>query len=96
LYYFNARWYDPELGRFVSEDPLRDSANWYVYVGNSPLTNTDATGTTIQRVPRTPHQQDAAETVMLGLGDRSIRDVGCVLAAVVRIAEAIGKKEISL
>ncbi|MBE3575999.1 MAG: hypothetical protein IMW99_11245 [Firmicutes bacterium] len=20
LYYYNARWYDPELGRFVSED----------------------------------------------------------------------------
>jgi RHS repeat-associated protein len=24
LYYFNARWYDSELGRFISEDPIQD------------------------------------------------------------------------
>ena len=24
LYYFNARWYDCELGRFTSQDPARD------------------------------------------------------------------------
>ena len=37
LYYFNARWYDPQLGRFTSEDPVRDGINWYVYVRNNPL-----------------------------------------------------------
>lgn len=44
LYYFNARWYDPELGRFISEDPIMDGSNWYAYVENSPLTHTDPTG----------------------------------------------------
>ena len=44
LYYFNARWYDPELGRFITEDPIRDGVNWYVYVGNNPLGYTDPTG----------------------------------------------------
>ncbi|TCL70684.1 RHS repeat-associated protein [Hydrogenispora ethanolica] len=44
LYYFNARWYDPELGRFVAEDPARDGTNWYVYGVNNPLINTDSTG----------------------------------------------------
>src|SRR5690606_25943229 len=29
LYYFNARWYDQEIGRFISEDPVRDGVNWY-------------------------------------------------------------------
>jgi hypothetical protein len=43
-YYFNARWYDPELGRFISEDPIMDGPNWYAYVNNSPLMNTDPTG----------------------------------------------------
>ena len=46
LYYFNARWYDPQLGRFTSEDPVRDGMNWYVYVRNNPLNRTDPTGLT--------------------------------------------------
>ena len=40
LYYFNARWYDPTLGRFITEDPARDGGNWFAYVGN----NTDVQG----------------------------------------------------
>ena len=44
LYYFNARWYDPQLGRFTSEDPVRDGMNWYVYVSNNPLKFVDPTG----------------------------------------------------
>ncbi|WP_319561736.1 RHS repeat-associated core domain-containing protein [Marispirochaeta sp.] len=44
LYYFNARWYDPELGRFTSEDPIQDGVNWYIYVSNNPLKFVDPTG----------------------------------------------------
>ncbi len=44
LYYFNARWYDAELGRFTAEDPIKDGTNWYAYVGNRPLVYTDPTG----------------------------------------------------
>ena len=44
LYYFNARWYDPELGRFTSEDPIRDGINWHVYTYNNPLKYIDPTG----------------------------------------------------
>ena len=44
LYYFNARWYDPELGRFITEDPVRDGVNWFVYVGNNPLGFVDPSG----------------------------------------------------
>ena len=44
LYYFNARWYDPRLGRFTSEDPVRDGMNWHVYVSNNPLNTIDPTG----------------------------------------------------
>jgi len=44
LYYFNARWYDPELGRFTTEDPIKDGGNWYAYVGNRPLVATDPSG----------------------------------------------------
>jgi RHS repeat-associated protein len=46
LYYFNARWYDSELGRFVSEDPEGDpnNPNLYVYCANNPLVMLDPTG----------------------------------------------------
>jgi len=44
LYYFNARYYDPSIGRFLTEDPARDEINWYAYCGNNPLSSTDPTG----------------------------------------------------
>ncbi|NLW46279.1 MAG: hypothetical protein GXY86_02915, partial [Firmicutes bacterium] len=46
LHYYNARWYDSELGRFVSEDPAGDpnNPNLYSYTGNNPLTRIDPTG----------------------------------------------------
>ena len=46
LRFYRARYYDPFSGRFLSEDPLKftDGANFYSYVQNSPLTNTDPTG----------------------------------------------------
>lgn len=44
LYYFNARWYDPDMGRFITEDPARDGRNWFVYCRNNPLINVDFNG----------------------------------------------------
>ena len=44
LYYFNARWYDSDMGRFITEDPARDGRNWFVYCENNPLINVDLTG----------------------------------------------------
>jgi len=44
LYYFNARWYEPETGRFTTEDPVRDQDNWYCYANSSPLCYVDPSG----------------------------------------------------
>lgn len=44
LYYFNARFYDPRLGRFLSEDPVKDGSNWYAYCDNNPLKYVDPSG----------------------------------------------------
>ncbi len=44
LYYFNARWYDPTVGRFISEDPARFGSNWYRYASHNPLKYSDPTG----------------------------------------------------
>ncbi len=39
-----ARFYWPELGRFIQQDPMGDGVNWYGYVGNNPLTGIDPDG----------------------------------------------------
>ncbi len=43
-YYLRARYYAPGLGRFLSEDPLRDGDNWYVYCNNNPVRYVDPSG----------------------------------------------------
>ena len=46
LYYFRARYFDPQAGRFLGEDPLGFSVdvNFYRYVGNSPTNFNDPLG----------------------------------------------------
>jgi len=47
-YYYRARYYSPELQRFVSEDPLecerKEGKNLYGYVGNNPVNYRDPKG----------------------------------------------------
>jgi RHS repeat-associated protein len=56
LYYYRARYYDPAVGRFVSEDLLGFAArdvNLVRYVSNAPITFTDPTGNEIKTpIPR--------------------------------------------
>jgi RHS repeat-associated protein len=44
LWYAQARFYDSAAGRFISEDPVRDGGNWYVYCGGNPVGCVDLTG----------------------------------------------------
>lgn len=50
LYYYNARYYDPELGRFIQADTMVPGAsnpqalNRYAYCHNNPLNETDPNG----------------------------------------------------
>ena len=47
MYYYRARYYDPRMGRFISEDPIgfggRD-VNFYRYVKNRPVNKIDPFG----------------------------------------------------
>ncbi|MCW4020149.1 MAG: RHS repeat-associated core domain-containing protein [Candidatus Bathyarchaeota archaeon] len=59
LYYFEARYCDPAVGRFTTEDPVRgtladpQTLNRYVYCRNNPLKYTDPDGRFINLVAAT-------------------------------------------
>lgn len=46
LYYFYHRYYNPNIGRFITEDPigLKDDLNMYAFVGNNPVNEIDPLG----------------------------------------------------
>jgi len=44
LYYFGARYYDPEVGRFTSRDSAKQGLNWYTYCQGNPLMLIDPDG----------------------------------------------------
>ncbi len=97
LYYFNARWYDAELGQFTTEDPARDGLNWYVYVRNNPLRFVDPTGLILLRTID-GEKQDTVDIAQQSLGGgaihtdwgykSTIRNYGCVFIAQVNAANS--------
>lgn len=46
LYYYRARYYDPQIGRFISEDPTQfsEGPNFYIYVDNNAVVDVDPFG----------------------------------------------------
>ena len=50
MYYLNARYYDPETGRFLNADSVTDGGsktfgnNLYLYCANNPVNNRDSSG----------------------------------------------------
>lgn len=50
LLYLRARYYDPTVGRFIGEDPIRFGPNFYNYANNSPLKWIDPLGLSPQDV----------------------------------------------
>ena len=49
LYYYKARFYDPQIKRFLNPDPIgyADGMNIYAYVHGDPINGTDPTGLTV-------------------------------------------------
>jgi RHS repeat-associated protein len=56
LYFYRARYFDPQAGRFLSEDPMRffESPDFYAYVENNPLNLIDTMGLQAQRPGNLP------------------------------------------
>jgi RHS repeat-associated protein len=54
--YYRARYYDPKIGRFISEDPagMVDGPNLYSYVNNNPVRYIDPSGLASCECPTKP------------------------------------------
>ncbi len=82
LYFYRARYYNPALGRFISEDPLgfgSGDTNLYSYVGNRPLDYNDPSGKT-PAVVAIPVLLGAGEGVLAATG------VGAVVVGLTGLA----------
>lgn len=59
-----ARYYDPTIGRFISNDPARDGVNWYGYAENNPVAEIDPTGHYAQlKDPHIPETGTATQAI---------------------------------
>jgi len=72
LYYYRARYYDPEAGRFLSEDPIEfvdSGTNFYAYVHNNPTDLIDPLGL----------------KVTIAIGDRTYSSTGNSVAGTITV-----------
>jgi RHS repeat-associated protein len=84
LMYYRARFYDPQLGRFISEDPigLAGGINFYNYVGSNPVNAIDPLGLSSIIVlvgPRSTGGSGGAYIMLLDKNGKRIpfRNCGC-------------------
>jgi RHS repeat-associated protein len=81
LYYYRARWYDPQLGTFLETDPIGelDYVNLYSYVGLEPGNGTDPTGMCIE---------DLCVGEAIAISGFCARTPACVRAVIATVAAA--------
>ncbi|MBP7479936.1 MAG: hypothetical protein KA785_05755 [Spirochaetaceae bacterium] len=69
--------------------------DWYGSRPNKPINSTDPTGLTIEDTDEDLVMSEG-EGIILGEGKEEISDVGCVLTAYTRIANAVGEQDFTL
>jgi RHS repeat-associated protein len=87
LYFMRARYYDPHLGRFSSQDPigLRGGINPYVFADNNPVANADPLGLC-------PYDYGQAEPPNMDTMDCPKNEVGDGLRYLQRFGGGVGDR----
>jgi RHS repeat-associated protein len=75
LYYFRNRYYDPELGRFLTADPLGyvDGPSLYAFAGNDPVNGRDPLGL---QMGGPPMAYSAQQYVVSGQAAADVQNAG--------------------
>jgi len=94
LYYFNARYYDASLGRFITEDPARNGMNWFVYCGNNPLRFVDPTGLIVMEYASHYLMNDEEwNRELVGYGDdyktETVGKIGCTVDTLANMIKTV-------
>lgn len=97
-YFFRARFYDPSVGRFIGEDPIRfesNDLNLYRYVINNPLSLVDPFGTSVLFEEKVIENEVSLAVVNANIAARAafakkVRDV------IIGLAICIGTAGVSL
>lgn len=95
LVYMQARYYDPEVGRFLGVDPEGPAAgdafsfNRYAYVDNNPVTNTDPTGRQCAQCLYSPNDSIDHQAAILQAASRQALEVSVGFVPVVGDAQNV-------
>jgi len=74
LQYFLARYYDPELGRFLRVDPVLQDFSSYAYAGGNPLRFIDPTGNSYMSYEERGLSDEDVEEVERRIREHTLRD----------------------
>ena len=90
LYYYGYRYYSPELGRWLTRDPIEEDGgdNLYAFCGNNGLNRFDILGAKAYYADYSRHQLGAEDQNM-----RQITDVNVVKAMVANLNRECGNLE---
>jgi RHS repeat-associated protein len=75
LYYYGARYYDQEIGRFIQADTVLDGLNRYAYCYNNPVMYVDPTGEEVVNNPP-PVTIDDSGTITVDYDNGTIHTSG--------------------
>ncbi len=85
LVYMRARYYDPSVGRFISEDPKGNGNNWFVYCNNNSINAVDPSGKDGEEIEEFDEEMQTLIEPILDLFDE-----GVGIKAQEAIAEKVG------